>query len=64
MDPLRVGGVSIHFVFGFRSLPDAIAKDWVSNIHSYLALKLKDQAPIDEPTDRWLKALSDALVTK
>lgn len=44
--------------------PDAIAKDWVSNIHSYLALKLKDQAPIDEPTDRWLNALSNALVSK
>ena len=44
--------------------PDAIAKDWVSNIHSYLALKLKEQAPIDEPTDRWLNALSDVLVSK
>jgi hypothetical protein len=44
--------------------PDAIAKDWVSNIHSYLALKLKDQAPIDEPTDRWLTALSEVLVSK
>jgi hypothetical protein len=44
--------------------PDSIAKDWVSNIHSYLALKLKDQAPIDEPTDRWLNALSDVLVSK
>ena len=44
--------------------PDAIAMDWVSNIHSYLALKLKEQAPIDEPTDRWLNALSDVLVSK
>lgn len=44
--------------------PDAVAKQWVSNIHGYLALKLKDQAPIDEPTERWLIALSDALLSK
>lgn len=43
--------------------PDAIAKDWVANIHGYLALKQKDQAPIDEPTERWLNALSEVLVT-
>lgn len=42
--------------------PDAIAKDWVANIHGYLALKQKDQAPIDEPTERWLNALSEVLI--
>lgn len=41
--------------------PDAIAKEWVSNIHGYLSLKLKEQAPIDEPTDRWLNALAEVL---
>jgi hypothetical protein len=46
------------------SKPDAVARDWVSNIYSYLALKLKDQAPIDEPTDRWLNALSNVLLSK
>ena len=42
--------------------PDAVAKDWLPNIHGYLALKHKDQAPIDEPTERWLNALSEVLI--
>ena len=43
--------------------PDAVARDWVLNIHGYLSLKLRDQAPIDEPTERWLNALLEVLVS-
>jgi hypothetical protein len=36
-----------------------IAPRWVENIHSYLSLKLIDIAPIDEPTENWLKILQE-----
>jgi hypothetical protein len=40
---------------------DQIAANWVQNIHAYLSLRLREVAPLDEPTEKWLLALQEVM---
>lgn len=40
---------------------DKVAAHWVENIHAYLSLRMRDMAPLDEPTEKWLLALQEVL---
>jgi len=40
---------------------DKIAANWVQNIHAYLSLRLREVAPLDEPTEKWLLALQEVM---